>query len=120
MLKKILAVSLLGAVLIASTAGAVTLKEFFQEPMPNVVEFMDKVIIWLGWLWQKILYVTDVVLNWTLDSFLIYFWKVTVWFWNLVKTSFLAGWQTINAVAEALATGTDIDWQNIQWPWNEQ
>ena len=118
-MKKIIIISLLGLIAISTSAHALTLKEFFQEPMPNVVEFMDKVVIWLGLLWQKTLYVTDVVLNWTLDSFLIYFWKVTVWFWNLVKTSFLAGWQMIDAVARGLATGSEIDWRNIQWPWNE-
>lgn len=117
MFKKVLVVSLLGILLTTSIAGAVTLKDFFQKPLPSVVEFMNRVIDWLSWFWSKTLYYTDIVLNWTLDVALIKTWKFFLWLWNLVKTGILTGWSLIDTVARGLSTGSGIDWANIQWPW---
>ncbi len=99
------------------TTHALTTKEFSQKPLPNVIEFMNKVIDWFAWLWSKILYYADIILNWTLDVALVKTWKFFLWLWNLIKTGVITGWNLIDQVAEQLASGSGIDWKNIVWPW---
>lgn len=120
MFKKIFVISLLGIILLGVTTHALTIKEFSQKPLPNVVEFMDKALDWLGWFWSKIISFTNAVFNWTIDVFLTKLWKIIVWFWDLMKTGVLTGWALIDQIIKQLASGSGIDWQNIQWPWNEQ
>ncbi|MEW5805647.1 MAG: hypothetical protein AB1721_02930 [Patescibacteria group bacterium] len=116
MFKKIFLVSLLGIVL-AGSAHALTLREILQKPLPNVIDFINKVIALAQWLWSKIVYCGNIVLDWTLDNIIAYIWKVILWFWNLTKTAFLNGWQMLENIIKALLGQSGIDWANIKWPW---
>lgn len=108
------------AALIAATAQGITLKEFSQKPLPSVIEFMDKAIDWLSWFWSKIVYYANIVLNWSLDVALVKTWKFFLWLWGLIKAGIMNGWNLIDQIIQQLASGSGINWQNIQWPWNEQ
>ena len=117
MFKKIFVVSILGIILLGAATHAITLNDFFQEPLPNVIEFVEKAIDWFSWLWSKIIFYADIILNWTLDVALVKTWKFFLWLWDLIKTGVMTGWQMIDAIARGLATGSGIDWGSIQWPW---
>ncbi len=118
MFKKILIISILGIILLGATTHALTFKEFFQKPLPNVVEFAEKAIDWFAWLCSKIIFYAVIVLNWTLDVALVKTWKFFVWLWLLIKTAMATGWDLIDQLARGLATSSGIDWRNIRWPWS--
>ncbi|OGY39289.1 MAG: hypothetical protein A2418_00375 [Candidatus Brennerbacteria bacterium RIFOXYC1_FULL_41_11] len=103
---------------IGTIAQAITLKDFFEKPLPSATDFMEKAIEWFKWLWSKIIYYMDSILGWTLDNVLTNIWKFFVWLWNLIKDGILTGWGLIDQIARMLASGSGIDWGNIQWPWN--
>jgi hypothetical protein len=115
--KIILSITILG-ILLASSVQALTLREILQKPLPSVIDFVNKVIALAQWLWSKIVYYGDIILDWTLDNILAYIWKVVLWFWNLSKTAFISGWQMLENIIKALLGQSGIDWGNIKWPWD--
>ena len=117
MTKKILPIVILGGLLLALTVNGITLKDFFQKPLPSVNEFIEKVSVWASWVGEKIIYWSEKIFNWTIDQVLTETWKVIIWLWQLVKTGLINGWSLIDKIATGLATGTGIDWGNIRWPW---
>jgi len=101
-----------------SFAGAITFRELLEKPLPDVGAFVAKVWDWFGWLWGKIVQIVNVVLNWALDHILAYIWKILVWAWNLIKTTFVEAWHAFLYFWGLLEDNTFIDWGNIAWPWD--
>lgn len=103
--------------LFATTVQALTLKEIFQRPLPNVVDFVNQIINWAKWLWSKITYYGNLILNWSLDNLIAYLVKVIRWFWQLIKSGFLTGLEMLKNLLKILLGQSGIDWKNIKWPW---
>jgi hypothetical protein len=100
------------------SADALTLRELLEKPLPNVSAFMAKVWDWLNWLWAKIVAIVNLILDWTLDNILAYIWKILVWAWNLIKTTFMEAWNAFLYFWGLIKDNDFVDWENIAWPWD--
>jgi hypothetical protein len=102
----------------ATPLYAITLREFLEDPLPDIGAFMAKVWGWLQWLWDKIIGIANIILDWALDNILAYVWKVLLWVWNLIKTTFIEAWNAFLYFWNLIKDNDFIDWGNIAWPWD--
>lgn len=101
----------------AYSAQAVTLRDFLDQPLPDVGLFMARVLSWLRWLLAKILQFVNLILDWTLDNILAYLWKILIWAWNFIVESFRAGWRAFLYIWSLIVNNSIVDFESIRWPW---
>lgn len=82
---------LLAISLAANKTFALSLKEFFEQPLPNVLEFMDragesiKTLSLQLWEWLKTIY------SWSIDNILSKIWQGIIWLGTTVKDGITGG-----------------------------
>lgn len=88
---------LLAISLAANKTFALSLKEFFEQPLPNVLEFMDKAGIWIkNWSFEAWEFLKNIY-NWSLENILAKIWQGIIWLGTTVKNGITGG---LNFVVE--------------------
>ena len=101
----------------SGSVSAITLQDLLNQPLPDPGVFVVNVWNFLTWLWDRIVYYSNIILSWTLDTALAYIWQILVWMWNTLVSSIVAGWFSLLYIWELLVDNSFIDFSSLPWPW---
>ena len=108
----------LSGFLLGNFAAAITLQDLLNQPLPDIGAFMVRAWDFLVWLWDRIVFYTNIILNWSLDNILTYIWRVLVWAWNTLVNSLISGWYALLYFWDLLINNSFIDFSSVSWPWD--